>query len=84
MTENRIQQFEIFLSEQQCRLTHERRIIAEVAFQMQGPISSDKVYKQILTQLRVKSISRSAVYRTMSFLTEAGLVRLQDDPDNPT
>ncbi|MDC0262200.1 transcriptional repressor [Planctomycetaceae bacterium] len=82
MTHSRLQQFERALSKQNRRLTRERRLVAEFAFQAQGPITPNKLYEQIISQN--KHISRSAVYRTLLWLQEAGLVRTDYDFENPS
>jgi Fe2+ or Zn2+ uptake regulation protein len=82
MTHSRIQQFERALSEQNRRLTRERRLVAEFAFQAQCPITPNKLYDQIISQH--KHVSRSEVYRTLSWRHEAGLVRTDHNFENPS
>ena len=66
-----LDKFQEFLTTKGLRLTRERAIIVEDVFSQHEHFESE----ELVTRLAERRVSRSTVYRTLSLLEEAGLLR---------
>jgi Fur family ferric uptake transcriptional regulator len=65
-----------FLQRKSLRLTAQRRVIIESAFDTEEHFTAEQLLRW--SRRRDKSVSRATVYRTLPLLTESGLVREMD------
>lgn len=75
------EKFREFLSSRGLRMTRERAIVVEEIFSSHEHFDADQIVER-LARLHEKRVSRSTVYRTLTQLEEAGLIRKvarQDD-----
>src|ERR1035438_6861155 len=70
------QRFLDFLAHKNLRLTGQRRAIIETVFSTEKHFTAEELLGW--ARRRDKSVSRATVYRTLSLLTESGLVREMD------
>ena len=70
-----VDKFREFLSIKGKRLTQERAIIVEEVFSTHEHFDPDQLIEQLTQRLDSKRVSRSTVYRTLTGLVEAGLLR---------
>jgi Fur family transcriptional regulator, ferric uptake regulator len=68
--------FMAFLQRKKLRLTAQRRAIIDSAFGTEEHFTAEQLLQW--SRRRDKSVSRATVYRTLSLLTESGLVREMD------
>lgn len=75
------EKFREFLSSKRQRMTRERAIIVEEIFSSHEHFDADTLVER-LARLHEKRVSRSTIYRTLTQLKDAGLIRMvarQDD-----
>lgn len=70
--------FERFLATRDMKLTPERRAIAELTLNQHGPFSGESIVQALSNH---DEASRSTVYRTLSLLTDAGLLEASGAAD---
>lgn len=64
-------------------MTKARRLVAETALLIIGPIRQHEFCEYLVNEPGSKSISRATVYRVLSDMKEAGLIRIAEE-DNFT
>ncbi len=70
-----VDKFAEFLATQAMRLTMERRIIVEEVFSQHEHFDADQLVSRLSQRSDSRRVSRSTVYRVLSLLEEAGLLR---------
>src|SRR5437868_5374614 len=70
------QKFLEFLARKGLRLTAQRRVIVETAFNTEEHFTAEQLLAW--SRDRDRSVSRATVYRTLPLLTESGMVREMD------
>jgi Fur family ferric uptake transcriptional regulator len=78
------EKFREFLATQSQRMTRERAIIVEEVFASHEHFDADQLIGRLAQRSDGRRVSRSSIYRTLSLLEEAGLIRKvarQDDKD---
>ena len=70
-----LQRFEEFLQSRGKRVTQQRRIIVERVFSRHDHFDADDLLAQLREHASGRSVSRPTVYRTLSELVDAGLLR---------
>ncbi|MES1213396.1 MAG: Fur family transcriptional regulator [Singulisphaera sp.] len=70
-----VQRFEEFLQSRGKRVTQQRRIIVDQVFSHHEHFDADQLLDQLRKEARGQSVSRPTVYRTLSELVDAGLLR---------
>lgn len=70
--------FREFLATKGKELTSERELIAVTALALDQPIEAENIVFTLQKQSK-RLVRRSAVYRTLNDLQEAGLIDLQED-----
>ena len=70
-----LERFAQFLQSRGKRVTKQRRIIVEQVFSHHDHFDADELMAHLRDAIERREVSRPTVYRTLSELTEAGLVR---------
>ena len=70
-----LQRFEEFLQSRGKRVTKQRRIIVEQVFAQHDHFDDDSLLAQLQRVVGARQVSRPTVYRTLSELVDAGLLR---------
>ena len=70
-----VDEFRRFLALAGMRLTHERAIVAEEVFSTREAFSAEDLFHRLPERDDGRRVSRSAVYRTLSLMEEARLLR---------
>jgi len=70
-----VERLEEYLQSRGKRVTQQRRIIVEQVFARHEHFDADDLLAQLQTLVGPKKVSRPTVYRTLSELVEAGLLR---------
>ena len=70
-----LQRFEEFLQSRGKRVTKQRRIIVEQVFAQHDHFDADSLLAQLQRVVGARQVSRPTVYRTLSELVDAGLLR---------
>jgi Fur family transcriptional regulator, ferric uptake regulator len=70
-----LERFEEFLQSRGKRVTQQRRIIVDRVFSHHEHFDADQLLEQLRKEVRGQSVSRPTVYRTLSELVDAGLLR---------
>ncbi len=74
--------FQEYLATQGLRLTHERSIIVEDVFSQHEHFDAEQIVERLTPQKGGRRVSRSTVYRTLTLLEEAGLIRKVARPND--
>lgn len=69
------EKFQEYLATQEMRLTQERSIIVDDVFSQHEHFDADQIVERLTAQKGGRRVSRSSVYRTLTLLEEAGLIR---------
>ncbi|RMG39630.1 MAG: transcriptional repressor [Planctomycetota bacterium] len=69
------EKFREFLEAKGQRLTHERRIVVEEVYSSHEHFDSEQLINRLANRKDSNRVSRSTVYRTLSLLEEAGMLR---------
>lgn len=75
-----IDQFRRFLETKGMRLTPEREAIVRAVYSTPERFDADAWVEMLESRKGVPKVSRSTVYRTLTLLEEAGLIRKVDRP----
>ncbi len=67
--------FQEYLATQGMRLTQERSIILEDVFSQHEHFDADQIVERLTSQKGGRRVSRATVYRVLTLLEEAGLIR---------
>lgn len=67
--------FQEYLATQGMRLTQERSIIVDDVFSQHEHFDADQIVERLTPQKGGRRVSRSSVYRTLTLLEDAGLIR---------
>ncbi len=70
-----MERFEEFLQSRGKRITQQRRVIVEEVFRQHEHFDADHVISQLTQIVGSRRVSRPTVYRTLSELVDAGLLR---------
>jgi Fur family ferric uptake transcriptional regulator len=70
-----LERFEEFLQSRGKRVTQQRRVIVDRVFSHHEHFDADQLLEQLRKQVGDQSVSRPTVYRTLSELVDAGLLR---------
>ncbi|MBN2291208.1 MAG: transcriptional repressor [Pirellulales bacterium] len=70
-----LERFAQFLQSRGKRVTKQRRIIVEQVFSHHDHFDADELMAHLREAIERREVSRPTVYRTLSELTEAGLIR---------
>jgi Fur family ferric uptake transcriptional regulator len=70
-----VEQFAQFLKDRGKRMTHQRRLIVETVFSHHDHFDADELMDHLQELIARREVSRPTVYRTLSELVEAGLLR---------
>lgn len=70
-----VEEFRRFLSLTGLRFTHERAIVAEEVFSSWDPFSAEEILSRLPQRDDGRKVSRSALYRTLTLMEEARLLR---------
>ncbi|MCH8830251.1 MAG: transcriptional repressor [Planctomycetes bacterium] len=70
-----VEKFREYLATKRQRLTQERALIVEEVFSSHEHFDADQLIEQVTSRKDGNRVSRSTVYRTLSALEEAGLIR---------
>ena len=70
-----VEQFARFLQSQGKRVTQQRRLIVEQVFSHHDHFDADELMSHLQELIAERKVSRPTVYRTLSELVEAGLLR---------
>ena len=70
-----IEQFNQFLQRGGKRLTQQRRVIVETVFSHHDHFDADELMEHLKELIAQRKVSRPTVYRTLSELVEAGMLR---------
>ena len=70
-----LERFAQFLKSREKRVTQQRRIIVEEVFSHHDHFDADELMAHLHEAISRREVSRPTVYRTLSELTEAGLIR---------
>ena len=70
-----LERFAQFLKSREKRVTRQRRIIVEEVFSHHDHFDADELMAHLGEAITRREVSRPTVYRTLSELTEAGLIR---------
>jgi len=73
-----LERFDEFLQSKGLRKSQERREIVEQVFQQHDHFDADKLIAHLQRSERHCKVSRPTVYRTLSILVEAGLLRIMN------
>lgn len=68
-----------YLSDQNLKMTPQRRLILDTFLKQEGHLSSEELYSKV--KKRDQSIGQATVYRTLKLLNEAGIVEPLDFAD---
>lgn len=74
--------FQEYLATQGMRLTQERSIIVDDVFSQHEHFDADQIVERLTAQKGGRRVSRSSVYRTLTLLEEAGLIRKVARPND--
>jgi Fur family ferric uptake transcriptional regulator len=69
------EQFARFLGRRGKRMTRQRRLIVETVFSHHDHFDADELMEHLQSLIAKREVSRPTVYRTLSELVEAGLLR---------
>lgn len=69
------EKFQEYLATQDMRLTQERSIIVDDVFSQHEHFDADQIVERLTARKGGQRVSRSSVYRTLTLLEEAGLIR---------
>ncbi|MCE9546217.1 MAG: transcriptional repressor [Planctomycetia bacterium] len=69
------ERFEEYLQSRQKRVTSQRRIILDQVFSHHDHFDADQLLAELTAEVRARKVSRPTVYRTLSELVDAGLLR---------
>jgi Fur family ferric uptake transcriptional regulator len=78
VAQNPLQRFEEYLQSKQMRITQQRRMIVEQVFRQHEHFDAEDLISHLTRELGRRKVSRPTVYRTLSELVEAGLLRKMD------
>lgn len=67
--------FQEYLATQGMRLTQERSIIVDDVFSQHEHFDADQIVERLTPQRGGRRVSRSSVYRTLTLLEDAGMIR---------
>ena len=70
-----IDRFAQFLQGRGKRLTNQRRLIVETVFSHHGHFDADELMEHLAELIAKRKVSRPTVYRTLTELVEAGMLR---------
>ncbi|HUG92619.1 MAG TPA: DUF4147 domain-containing protein [Planctomycetaceae bacterium] len=70
-----VEAFAAFLSKRGKRLTTERRIVADEVFCGRGRFDREQIVERLSERRQARRVSRATVYRALSDLEQAGLIR---------
>jgi Fur family ferric uptake transcriptional regulator len=73
-----LERFEEFLQSRDKRLSQQKRIILEVVFSRHDHFDADELLELVRDKVGSRKVSRPTVYRTLSELVDAGLLRKMD------
>ena len=76
------EKFQEFLATKGMRLTHERAIIVDEVFASHEHFDADQLVDRLATPRNGRRVSRSTIYRALSSLEEAGLIRKVAQTEN--
>jgi Fur family ferric uptake transcriptional regulator len=68
-------QFSEFLKRRGKRLTRQREVIVEMVFSHHDHFDADELMEHLSDKISKREVSRPTVYRTLTELTEAGMLR---------
>ncbi|MBN2218360.1 MAG: transcriptional repressor [Pirellulales bacterium] len=69
------ERFAQFLAAKGKRMTRQRQLIVEVVFSHHDHFDADELMEHVKDLIARRELSRPTIYRTLSELTEAGLIR---------
>ena len=77
-----VDKFREYLMTKGLRLTHERRLIVDEVFSDHEHFDADQLSERLSRGKPGRSVSRATVYRTLTLLVEAGLLRKVARPND--